>query len=294
MKSFKLKYRIAADRGLRILVYLFSFLALFPFLYAIVTLIEKGIKEWNFNFFTQVNPSAIKLMLANASNEEIPGGIINGIAGSFLIIAISLSLAIPLGVLIGIYVHDYHEERFARFIQYVNEIIRGIPSIIVGIIVYIVVVKSLNSYSALAAGISLAIIALPLIICATQEALDLFPQSIREAAAALGGSYISVLGRVVLPSIFAPLFSGILTATACILGETAPLLITSLGVAVVNWDPLKPTCSLTTLIWEFFSDPNMIGLAWGTSLLLFVLILTLNILAKVITYNWTKKHSYGQ
>jgi phosphate transport system permease protein len=127
---------------------------------------------------------------------------------------------------------------------------------------------------------------LPLIIRSTEESLKLLPSSLREAGAALGSSQMDVTFKVLLPSAFGGIFTGILLAVSRILGETAPLLITILGSSVVNWDILKPVSAVPLLIWQFYNDPNLAGLVWASSLFLLIIILIINLSSKKIAGKW--------
>lgn len=114
----------------------------------------------------------------------------------------------------------------------------------------------------------------------------MLPNTIMEAGLALGGSYTSVMFRVLLPSAFGAVFTGILLSISRVMGETAPLMVTALGATYINWNPTSPTSAVSLLIWEFYNDPNLVGLIWSTALLLMILILCLNLLAKYMSARW--------
>ncbi len=160
---------------------------------------------------------------------------------------------------------------------------QGIPSIVLGLIAYIWIVKNITSgYSALAGASALGIMMLPLIIRSTEETLKMLPQSIKEAAFALGVPYHKVMLRVLIPSSLSGLLTGILLAISRVLGETAPLMLTALGSPIVNLEIDNPTSAVPLLIWEFYNDPNMVDLIWSSSLFLMGFVLTLNIISKRI------------
>ena len=128
---------------------------------------------------------------------------------------------------------------------------------------------------------------LPLIIRSTEETLKMLPGSLKEAGLALGASYTSVILKLLLPSAFGGLFTGILLAVSRVMGETAPLMLTALGSTVINWDVTAPTSAVPLLIWEFYNDPNLIDMIWSSSLFLpMLLILSLNLIAKHIANKW--------
>lgn len=132
----------------------------------------------------------------------------------------------------------------------------------------------------------MAMLMLPLIIRSTEETLKMLPGSLKEAGLALGASYSTVILRVLLPSAFGGLFTGILLAVSRVLGETAPLMLTALGASAIEWNIFEPMSALPLQIWEFYNDPNLSGLIWSTSLFLLLLILVLNLLAKRIARKW--------
>ena len=264
----------------------FSAITMIPLFLIIWELLKKGYKQFNFGLFTEVAPSSMDAMLARISHEPIPGGILNGITGTLLILAVAILLAIPLGITTGIYLSENQEKRLAGFVRNLSDLLQGIPSIVIGVIVYIWVVIPMSSYSAFAGSVALAIMMLPMIIRSTEESLKMLPPSLKEAALALGGSYSTVVLRVLLPSAFSGIFTGSLLSVSRVMGETAPLLVTVLGATVVNWDMTRPTSALSLLIWEFYNDPNLADQIWSTSLLLLLIVLGINLFAKSIARKW--------
>lgn len=280
------RYRSLKDRGFFITVCFFSSLTAIPLIMIIWELVKKGYKQINLSFFTETAPSTLDAMLAKSSGDIIPGGIANGITGTLLMVALSAVVAIPVGIMGGIYLSEKPKAVFSHIIRFLTDLLQGTPSIVIGIIAYTWIVKPLSSYSALAGSGALAIMMLPLIIRSTEETLKLLPGSLKEAGLALGASYTSVILKVLLPSAFGGLFTGILLAISRVMGETAPLMLTALGSSIINWDVLKPTSAVPLLIWEFYNDPNLLDMIWSSSLFLLMLILTLNIIAKNIARKW--------
>jgi phosphate transport system permease protein len=125
-----------------------------------------------------------------------------------------------------------------------------------------------------------------MVVRSTEESMKMLPASLKEAGLALGGSYHSVVLRILLPSAFSGLFTGSLLAISRVLGETAPLLITALGSSMINWDVTQPTSAISLLVWEFYNDPNLADLVWSSSLLLLLVVLGINIFAKSIARKW--------
>lgn len=282
----KILYRTLKDKLFFGFVCLFSSLTAIPLIAIIWEVVKKGYKQINLAFFTETAPSSLDAMLANSSGSTIPGGIANGIVGTLIIVALATVMALPFGILCGIQLYDKPKHWFSNLTRFLTDLIQGTPSIVVGIIAYAWVVKPLSSYSALAGSVALAIMMLPLIIRSTEETLKMLPNSLREAALALGCSYSGAIIKILLPSAFGGIFTGSLLAVSRVMGETAPLMLTALGSSMINWDLLKPTSAVPLLIWEFYNDPNLIDLIWSSSLFLLMLVFCLNLIAKNIARKW--------
>lgn len=286
MKFSKTAYREAKNKLFFYVVCLLTASVMVPLFLIIWELLRKGYKQFNFSLFTEVAPTSMDAMLARISGDIIPGGILNGLTGTLLILGLAVVIAIPVGVFAGIYLAEHQKSTFSSIIRNLTDLLQGIPSIVIGVIVYVWVVKPMYSYSAIAGSVALAIMMLPMIIRSTEESIKMLPTSLKEAGLALGGSYSAVILRVLLPSAFGGLFTGSLLAVSRVMGETAPLLVTALGASIVNWNMSQPTSSIPLLIWEFYNDPNLADLIWATSLLLLLVILSINILAKSIARKW--------
>lgn len=284
--SRKQNWRKLKDKAFFWTVCLLSSMTAVPLVVIMWELIKKGYKQINLSFFTETAPSTLDAMLAKSSGEIIPGGIANGIAGTLLMVALASVIAIPTGIMGGIYLSEKPKTAYSHIIRFLTDLLQGTPSIVIGIIAYAWVVKPLSSYSALAGSVALAIMMLPLIIRSTEETLKMLPGSLKEAGLALGASYTSVILKVLVPSAFGGLFTGILLAISRVMGETAPLMLTALGSTAINWDVMRPTSAVPLLIWEFYNDPNLIDMIWSSSLFLLMLILVLNIVAKNIARKW--------
>jgi phosphate transport system permease protein len=222
-------------------------------------------------------------MAAISNNEVLPGGIANGITGTLLIVIVASVMAIPVGLMTGIYLSENRKSRYSDVIRSITEILQGVPSIVLGIISYLWIVKGItNGFSAFAGSVALAIMMLPMIIRSTEETMKMIPPEVREAAFALGTPYHRTIMQVLIPSGFSGLSTGVLLSLSRIIGETAPLMMTALGSSVISLDISKPTSAVPLLIWEFYNDPNMVRLIWSSSLFLMALVLTLNISSKLI------------
>ena len=279
----KLKSRTIKDKAIRVLVVLLSVVTISPIVLIIFKLIEKGYKQISLDFILKTPPNSYEAMTALANGELIPGGIANGITGTLLMMVVAAVMAIPVGVVTGIYLYENPGKFMANLTRNISDILQGVPSIVLGLIAYIWVVKSItNGYSALAGSVSLAIMMLPMIVRSTEETLKMIPVTIKEAALALGVPYYKVILKVLIPTGFSGLLTGILLGISRVLGETAPLMLTALGSSIINLNITKPTSAVPLLIWEFYNDPNMVGLIWSSSLLLMAIVLSLNLISKQI------------
>ena len=291
MKESHWQYRIFVDRIYSVLTISLGLIALIPFFFLIWELFKNGLKQFNLDLFTQISPTPLDALLAQIGGEVIPGGILNGILGGLLILSIALILAVPIGIFSGFYLYETRN-KFALLIQSCVFLMRGLPSLLIGIISYIWIVRSVHNFSALAGGVALAIIMLPIIIQSTLETLKVLPVNLKENGLALGGSYWSVMSKIIFPSARGGLWSGIIYAIGQVIGETAPLMVTALGALMINWDIFQPTTSISLLIYFFLNSPNMIDLVWATSLVLFLIVVILNITARYIYRKWKKRMAY--
>ncbi|HKI90178.1 MAG TPA: phosphate ABC transporter permease PstA [Draconibacterium sp.] len=278
-----LNLRTAKDRWVKYIVIFLSAITISPIILIIFKLVAKGYRQISFDFIINTPPNTFEAMTAQNNGELIPGGIANGITGTLLMVVMASVLAIPVGVISGVYLYENQGKRLANITRNVSDILQGVPSIVLGLISYLWIVKNItNGFSALAGSVSLSIMMLPMIIRSTEETLKMIPQTIKEAALALGVPYYKVILRVLLPTGVSGLLTGILLGLSRILGETAPLMLTALGSSIINFNITKPTSAVPLLIWEFYNDPNMIDLIWSSSLLLMAMVLFLNIISKQI------------
>ena len=286
VKDINLQKRIFKNKLLFIFVCVFSGLTAIPLFAILGEVLIKGWKQLNWTFLTEATPNAYSAMLAMANGDPVPGGIANGIVGTFLMLVMAAVVAIPVGIFCGICLSEFRGKWFATVVSYLTDLLQGTPSIIIGIITYIWVVVPMKGYSAIAGSVALFIMMLPLIIRSTEETMKILPETLKEAGLALGGSYWRVMLQVMLPSAFGSIFTGILLAISRVVGETAPLMFTTLGGAAVSWNISRPMSAVPLMIWEFFNDPNLQSLIWGASLFLLTFVLCLNLLAKRIQKKW--------
>lgn len=275
--------RTKKDRVFLGLVVLLSVITVSPIILIIFKLISKGYKQLSFGFLVEKMPDTMQAMTAVANNELIPGGIANAILGTLLMVVLASVIAIPVGIITGVYLYENQGKWMANLTRNVSDILQGVPSIVLGLISYMWVVKHVTmGFSALAGSISLAIMMLPMIVRSTEETLKMIPQTLKEAGLALGIPYWRVLFGILIPTGFSGLMTGILLAVSRVIGETAPLMLTALGSSVINTNISKPTSAIPLVIWEFYNDPNMVDLIWSSSLLLMIMVLVFNLTAKQI------------
>ncbi|MEI7742541.1 MAG: phosphate ABC transporter permease PstA [Chloroflexota bacterium] len=224
--------------------------------------------------------------LASAPVDEVHGGALNAIVGSLQMVPLATLLAAPIGILGGIYVAEIAGPRTAGGVRFAADVMVGLPSVVVGVFVYTVLVVPFHTYSAVAGVISLAVIMIPVIVRSTEEILRLVPNAVREGGLALGMPRWRAITRVVLRAGLGGILTGVMLAVARASGETAPLLLTALGSRLVNVGELnKPMDSLPTFIYTNSGQPSpvLVGQAWAAALLLLVFVLVANVVARVIS-----------
>jgi len=218
---------------------------------------------------------------------EKGGGIVNALVGSAIMVGMASVMALPIGVLTGIYLSENSKSKLSYYSGLCVDILQGVPSIVIGIVIYYWVVLTIG-YSGIAGSVALGIMMLPIVIRSTEQTLRLLPPSLKEAALSLGVPYHRVILKVIVPCGFAGILSGIMLSIARIIGETAPLLFTALGNSFLSTNLLKPMESLPHVIYYYATSPydDWHDLAWGASFILLMFVLILNIVTKVITRKW--------
>mgnify|MGYP000051510003 CR=1 FL=1 len=213
------------------------------------------------------------------------GGFGNAIVGTLVIVGIATAIAVPFGVLAAIYLSEFGTGRIPRWIRFATNVLSGVPSIIMGVVVYGSFVLATGTFSAVAGGIALFLLMLPIIIRTTEEALKLVPEAVRWASVGMGASKYQTVFRVVLPAALPAIATGTSLAIARAAGETAPLVFTASFAQYWARGLFEPTASLSVLIYRFATTPydNQQGLAWAASLLLVGLVLLTSILSRWVT-----------
>ena len=227
-------------------------------------LVYKGIGSINWAFLTQT-PKPV---------GEAGGGMANAIAGSAWILLIASSMGVPIGIGAGIYLAEYGRNRLGNIIRFTADVLNGVPSIVVGIVAYAIVVLSQGHFSALAGGVALAIMMIPTITRTTEEMLLLVPNTVREAAYGLGVSRWRTTLSITLRTATSGVITGVMLAFARVAGETAPLLFTAFGNQYWNWKMNQPTAALSLQIFTYAISPfeEWKSQAWAGALILIVLI----------------------
>jgi phosphate transport system permease protein len=238
------------------------------------TLFSKGLAAFGPALFAQMTPPPGQA-----------GGLANAIFGSVLIVGAAIFIATPIGIMAGIYLAEVgRTNKIAQVTRFINDILLSAPSIVIGLFVYALIVANVKHYSGWAGAVALAIIAVPVVVRTTETMLLLVPNSMREAAIALGAPQWRVVLMVTLKSVKGGVITGILLALARISGETAPLLFTSLNNQFWSTDMNAPMANLPVVIFQFAMSPyeEWQALAWAGALLITLAVLVLNILARSV------------
>jgi phosphate transport system permease protein len=241
-------------------------LVLLPLFAIFAYLLYRGVGSINWAFLTQT-PKPV---------GESGGGMANAIMGSAFMLALASVIGVPLGVGAGIYLAEYGRNRFGDAIRFVADVLNGVPSIVIGIVAYAIVVLSQGHFSALAGGVALAIMMIPTIARTTEEMLLLVPQALREAAYGLGIPRWRTTLSITLRTATSGVITGIMLAFARVAGETAPLLFTALGNQFWNLRVNEPTAALPLQIYTYALSPydDWHRQAWAGALVLIILIVT--------------------
>src|SRR5262245_56634007 len=245
------------------------------------TLLTNGIRGLSPAIFTQMTPP-----------PGSDGGLLNAITGSLIMTVIGVIVGAPLGMLAGTYMAEYGRySKITIVVRFINDILLSAPSIVIGLFIYEVMVVKMGHFSALAGAMALAVIVLPVVVRTTEDMLLLVPNSLREAASALGLARSIVIGKVAYRAARAGLITGVLLAVARISGETAPLLFTALNNQFFSSDITKPMASLPVVIFQFALSPykEWQQLAWTGALLITLAVLALSITARALQKQRTAK-----
>jgi len=257
------------------LAYAATVLGLSMLVIILVTLIWNGFGGLSIDVFTK-----------NTAPPGVVGGLLNSIVGSIVTTVIGLAIGAPLGILAGTYLAEYgHDTRLAVVVRFINDILLSAPSIVVGLFIYELLVVPVGHFSALAGGVALAVLGAPIMVRTTEDMLNLVPNTLREAASALGMPRSLVIRHVAYRAVRSGIVTGVLLAIARMTGETAPLIFTALGNSLFSLDPRGPMSSLPLIIYEFARSPyaEQQKLAWTGALILTFAVLALSITARALS-----------
>jgi phosphate transport system permease protein len=278
MNVASVKFRIIKSKTIQVVIIVLAFVITLPLLFIIFYIFRQGITKINWTFLTHI-PKPV---------GETGGGIANALLGSVIIVLVASIIAIPFGIMCGIYLSENKTSRLSYWSRLAVDVLQGVPSIVIGIVIYFWVVKSVGTFSAFSGSIALAIMMLPIMVRSTEETLKLIPSSLKEAGFALGLPYHKVIMRIIVPSGLSGIISGVILSVARIAGETAPLLFTAFGNPYLNTNITKPMQSLPLLIFNYATSPydDWHNLAWGAALILLFTVLLLNVITKLTTKRW--------
>ncbi len=272
VRSNGLRRRRIVEKVFGALAFLAALLACGILAVVLGTLIYKGASQLNLDFFTKARPLFGQ-----------KGGVADALVGTALIVGMAMLMAIPVAVLVAIYMSEYAGPRVSRGLRVVLDVLNGVPAIVVGVFVFGLLVVG-NGQSAIYGAFALSILMLPMVARATQEILSVVPQSLRHASLALGVSKWRTTWNIILPAAIGGILTGVVISVARVAGETAPLLFTSsIAANQVSFDihGALPTLPVTIYVNSESPDPGEQAAAWAAALVLIAFVLVMNILAKV-------------
>ncbi len=257
-------------------------LALVPLFFVFFYVLKQGFSSLSWDFFTKM-PKPV---------GEPGGGMANAIVGTLMLIGIASCVGVPVGLVSGIYLSEYPKSKLATSVRFTADVLNGIPSIVIGIFAYALVVLPVKHFSALAGGIALGFMMIPIITRTTEELLNLVPSTLREGALALGATRSRAAFTVMLPAALPGIMTGILVSLARISGETAPLLFTSFSNRFWSTTLSQPIASLTVQIYTYAISPydDWHRQAWAGALVLVSVVFLFSVLARVVTRRLERMH----
>lgn len=270
------RWRKLVNNVMQVLAVAATMIVVAPLIWILAYVTQQGLPALNLAFFTQL-PTPV----------GVPGGgIVNALVGSLMTVGLGVCIAAPVGILAGFYAATHPNNPFGLLIRFGTDVISGVPSIVMGIFAYTIIVLPQRHFSAFSGGIVLSFIMLPIIVRTTEEMLKLVPNTLREASLALGAPDWKTSFSVILPAAFNGVLTGLVLAIARGAGEAAPMLFTAFGNPFMNTDFNQPVSTLPHLIYTYAISPyrDWHAKAWATALVLIVLVLLSNILARVAVW----------
>ena len=247
-------------------------LALVPLAFVLFFVVSQGFQSLNLDFFTH-DPQPV---------GEPGGGMANAIVGTLILTALAAAMAVPIGILSGVYLSEYRGSRFASAVRFAADTLNGVPSIVIGVFAYAMVVLPLRHFSALAGGFALGVMMIPIIARTTEELLLLVPNALREGALALGATRARAVFTVIVPAALPGIITGVVLALARIAGETAPLLFTSFNNRFFSTSLTQPISSITVQVFTYAISPyeDWHRQAWAGALVLVTIVLVCSMAAR--------------
>ena len=280
LEEIMLKYskkRVYVNKILTVISIGCVILAIIPLASILFEVVKNGVSAISFEF----------LVKPPGSIGSGKGGIGPAIQGTLIVVGLASLMAVPVGVLTGIYLSEYAKSnsKFAFAVRFFNDVLTGLPSIIVGIVGYITIVLTIGSFSVIAGAFSLSLIMIPILTRITEETLKVIPNSIREATHSLGIPKWKITLFIVLKTAMSGVITGIVLSVARIAGETAPLIMTILGTSLFFSSLTGPVDALPLRIWRLASQPYESAHAqgWGAALILIMIVLTLNVVLRLLS-----------
>ena len=254
-----------------------AMIAIVPLISILAYVVSQGIGSINWEFFTHL-PKPV---------GEDGGGMANAIVGTLVLVALSCVWAVPVGVFGGVYLAEYGDGKAASIIRFTAYVLTGVPSIVIGLFAYVLLVLPVKSFSALSGALALGFMLIPTVLRTTEEMVRLVPMTLREAALALGISRFRATLNIVIATAKSGILTGILLSVARIAGETAPLLFTAFGNRVWSHDAFEPIAALPLQIFVYAISPfeDWHRQAWAGALVLIVLVMSLTIVSRL----WAKR-----
>ena len=273
LRPFLSRSRALTDKVMSVLIAAAVVIAVGALIVIVADIIVKGLPVISISFLTHIpHPTGVP-----------GGGIGPDLQGTFLMVGVATLISVPIGVAAGVFFSEWPESRLSLISSFTNDVLAEFPSMVIGIFVYIIIVLAMKGFSGFAGAVALAIIMIPIVARTTEESLKIVPRTLREASIALGVSRWRTVLKIVMSTGRAGLVTGILLAVARAAGESAPLLVTSLGYSYYAKSLFGPVGAVPLLIYEYGISPyrDWQADAWGAALVLVVAMLVLNLVIKL-------------
>ena len=276
MELKSVRIRIARDLGMKVMATISSLIGIFFLGWILLEVAARGLSAFSLSFFTHLP--------APPGMES--GGLANAIIGTLLMTVLATAAGVPIGIMGGVYLAEYGQTTLlGKSVRFTLNVIMGVPSIIIGLFIYTLIVLPLGHFTGYAGAFSLAVIMIPIIARVTEDMLNMVPSSLRESALAVGAPHWKMIVQIVFRAAKSGLMTGILLAVARVSGETAPLLFTALNSPYWPTSIGQPTANLTVTIYNYAMSPyqDWQSIAWGASLLIMTSVLVMTVIARYVS-----------